>query len=293
MIQKQYIRCQRSLFMQRCWALRWYCQGKNIYHRWKSENAAVVCGIELFRCLSSTKLSLSPNWIWSNVCNHVKTVVLFSLTTLPTLVKNHTLRIFNIIQSRIKILYTIHQCGSVLKTASPPILSEEFRCMPAEKRRQPSVNLISISSVVNDLQSRRLPAVRGRRGADSPDCLSLGKASSSKLWFTETRRRTPWLSCLSRNLNVTDRWVIAALWRWQADERGKRGAAGGQGAVEVARAEPEEEEPSVFLLLQTGHNEICTVTSYIRVFYTKNDLFPSSCTLVFRGICVCVYTWMS
>ena len=111
--------------------------------------------------------------------------------------------------------------GEYVQTAFPPSLEEEFSCMPAEKRRQLSVNLISISSAVNDLQSSRLPAVGGRRGADSTDCLVLGEASSSNLWFTELRRRTPWLSCLSRILNVTDRWVIAASSSWQADEWGK------------------------------------------------------------------------
>lgn len=47
--------------------------------------------------------------------------------------------------------------------------------MPAEERRQLSVKLLSISSAVTDPQSRRLPAVGGRRGADSTDCLIFGK----------------------------------------------------------------------------------------------------------------------
>lgn len=57
---------------------------------------SVVCGIQLFRCVEHeieffAQLDLIQ-------CLHVKTVALVSLTALPTLVRNHTLRIVNIIQ---------------------------------------------------------------------------------------------------------------------------------------------------------------------------------------------------
>lgn len=136
-------------------------------------------------------------------------------------------------------------------------------------RRQLPVNLISISSAVNDLQSSRLPAVRERRGADSTDCWVLGKASSSKLWFTEMRRRTPWLSCLSRNLNVTDRWVITAWRSWQADEREKVELQENKGLVSGEDTAPGRR--TICLLVaadgSASQNKICTMTSSIRREY--------------------------
>lgn len=164
--------------------------------------------------------------------------------------------------------------------------------MPAEKHRQLSVNLISISSAVNDLQSSRLPAVRGRRGADSTDCLILGKASSSKLWFTETRRRTPWLSCLSRNLNVTDRWVITDRLtrgkKWSC--RRTRGWVSGEGRARGRRTIclPVAADGSA------SQNEICTVTSYIRreYFIPKMTFSPVVARWSLEDY-VCVYTCVS
>lgn len=131
--QKQCIRHQRSLSMQRSWTMRWWWLEKTkIHHTWKGKQAAFVCGMELFRCLLSMKLSFSPNWIRSNVCNNVKTVVLFSLTTVPTLVRITHGGCLTWFCIEIKIFQTIYQCGSVYEAAFPPSLYEGLSCVPAE-----------------------------------------------------------------------------------------------------------------------------------------------------------------
>lgn len=54
----------------------------------------------------------------------------------------------------------------------------------------------------------------------------------------------------------------------------------------MARAESEEEELSVFLVLQMGQTLHRDVLYTKGVFYTKNDLFSSSCTYILRALCV-------
>lgn len=108
---------------------------------------------------------------------------------------------------------------------------------------------------------------RGRRGADSTDCLIFGQDVQHQIVIHSPEIKTDSLAvCLSGIFSVTDRWVITVSQSWQAVETKKwrcgtrgwtRGEDGGGDACLLLAIDESTRKWS--------ENEFCTLSSYFRI----------------------------